>query len=114
MSKLCIRRHADRDVAEAYYLAAVDRATPRVPPLIAARREAKWAEVQAGGGPILQAEAEALGCSLQEVIDSVTAARRQWCEDEAQREAARVRAKALIRQADTPAEMHRIAAPWCD
>lgn len=107
MGKLRIRRHTDRDAAEAYYLDAVDRATSSVPSLIAARREVKWAEAQSGGGPILHAEAEALGCSLQDVIDSVTAARRQWCESEAAREAARVRAKALIRSAETPAEMHR-------
>ncbi|MDT8895493.1 hypothetical protein RSO41_12585 [Halomonas sp. I1] len=107
MGKLSIRRHADRDAAEAHYLDAVDRAAPGVPPLIAARREAKWQEALSGGGPILAAEADALGCSLQSVIDSVTAARSGWCESESAREAARIRAKTRIRHADTPADMHR-------
>ncbi|MDT8894169.1 hypothetical protein RSO41_05835 [Halomonas sp. I1] len=107
MAKLSVRRHADLDAAKAHYLAEVDQVTPSASPQIAAMREAKWAEAQAGDGPILQAEAEALGCTLQSVIDSVTAARREWCESEAAREAARIRAKARIRNADTPAEMHR-------
>ena len=107
MAKLSVRRHADRAAAEAHYLDAVDRAAPGVPPLIAARREAKWAEAQAGGGPILRAEADALGTSLQSVIDSVIAARREWCESEAAREAARIQAKTRIRNAETPADMHR-------
>ena len=107
MAKLSVRRHADRAAAEAHYLDAVDAAAPSTPTVIASRREAKWAEAQAGGGPILAAEAEALGTSLQSVIDSVTAARREWCESESAREAARIQAKARIRNADTPAEMHR-------
>ncbi len=107
MSKLRIRRHADRDAAEAYYLAEVDRAAPNVSPQITAMREAKWREAQAGDGPILRAEAEALGCTLQDVIDKVATARWQWCEAEASREAARIRAKNRIRNAGTPADMHR-------
>ncbi|WP_275289195.1 hypothetical protein [Halomonas elongata] len=107
MGKLRIKSHADRAAARAHYLDAVDRAAPDVPSLIAARREVKWAEVQAGDGPILRAEADALGCSLQSVIDSVIAARLQWCESEAAREAARIRAKTRIRNAETPADMHR-------
>ncbi|MDN3525624.1 hypothetical protein QWY79_10145 [Halomonas sabkhae] len=107
MAKLSVRRHADRDAAEAHYLDAVDRTTPSIPPLITARRDAKWQEAQEWGGPILSAEAQALGCSIQSVIDSVTAARREWCESEAAQEAARIRAKSRIRNAGTPAEMHR-------
>lgn len=114
MAKLTVCRHSDRDAAEAHYLAKVDRSMSDVPSRLAAMREAKWAEVQAGGGPILQAEAEALGCSLQDVIDSVTTARCRWCDAEAAREAARVAAKARIRAAKTPAEMRRIAATWRD
>lgn len=114
MSKLIIQRHSDRQAAEADYLAEVDRAATRASRKLDAMHEVKWQEAQAGGGPILQAEADALGCSLQDVIDSVTAARRRWCDAEAAREAARVAAKARIRAAKTPAEMHRIAATWRD
>lgn len=114
MSKLAVKIHADRAAAEARYLAQVDRDADSSAPRVTPMHEAKWQEVQAGVGPILRAEADALGCSLQEVIDSVTAARRRWSEAEAAREAARVAAKARIRAAESAADMHRIAATWRD
>lgn len=72
--------------------------------------EVKHQEALAGGGPMISAEAEALGMTVQEVIDSVLAARQQWQVLGAQIEAARLKAKKAIREAQTAAEMHRIAS----
>ncbi|HAO01866.1 MAG TPA: hypothetical protein DCQ42_09070 [Halomonas sp.] len=76
--------------------------------------EVKHQEALAGGGPMISAEAEALGMTVQEVIDSVLAARQQWQVLGAQIEAARLKAKKAIREAQTAAEMHRIASELQD
>ncbi|WP_427030925.1 hypothetical protein [Halomonas sp. H2] len=76
--------------------------------------EVKHQEALAGGGPMIQAEAEALGMTVQEVIDSVLVARQQWQVLGAQIEAARLKAKKAIREAQTAAEMHRIASELQD
>lgn len=76
--------------------------------------EVKHQEALAGGGPMIQAEADALGMTVQEVIDSVLVARQQWQVLGAQIEAARSKAKKAIREAQTAAEMHRIASELQD
>lgn len=76
--------------------------------------EVKYQEALAGGGPMISAEAEALGMTVQEVIDSVLVARQQWQVLGAQIEAARLKAKKAIREAQTAAEMHRIASELQD
>lgn len=70
--------------------------------------EAKYREAQAGGGSMLQAEAEALGVTEQEVVGSVLKARAKWEQANARIEAARVRAKKLVREAIDAEEMHGI------
>lgn len=76
--------------------------------------EVKHQEALAGGGPMIQAEADALGMTVQEVIDSVLVARQQWQVLGAQVEAARLKAKKAIREAQTAADMHRIASELQD
>ncbi|MGP9656491.1 hypothetical protein ACT3S5_00365 [Halomonas sp. AOP31-B1-25] len=76
--------------------------------------ELKYQEALAGGGPMISAEAEALGMTVQEVIDSVLVARQQWQVLGAQVEAARLKAKKAIREAQTAADMHRIASELQD
>lgn len=76
--------------------------------------ELKYQEALAGGGPMISAEVEALGMTVQEVIDSVLVARQQWQVLGAQIEAARSKAKKAIREAQTAAEMHRIASELQD
>lgn len=76
--------------------------------------EVKHQEALAGGGPMISAEAEALGMTVQEVIDSVLVACQQWQVLGAQIEAARLKAKKAIREAQTAAEMHRIASELQD
>ena len=70
--------------------------------------EAKYKEALAGGGPFITAEAEALGITEQEVIDSVLAARAQWESAGKAIEAIRLKAKKEVREAGTPAEMHAV------
>lgn len=107
MAKLPINRFLSLDDARTHYLHQVDRLAQGVSGTVSAAWQAKWQEVQNGGGPLLTAEAEALGLTEAEVIERVTAARQAWGIAEAAREAARIRAKHHIRQAENPADMHR-------
>lgn len=107
MAKLPVTTFPDREQAEAYYLAEIDKASPVTPASVVALREAKWQEAQKEQGPLLEAEAKALGCSIERVIVNITLAREAWCERMAAQEAARIKAKHRIRQADNPADMHR-------
>lgn len=112
MAKLSINRFSSLDDARTHYLDQVDRLAQSIPGTVSAAWHAKWQEVQDGGGPMLEAEAEALGITLTEVFERVTAARLIWSQTEAAREAARIKAKAAIRQAVTPGEMHAALATF--
>lgn len=70
--------------------------------------ELKYREAQAGGGPLLNAEATALGMSLQEVVDSVLSAHDAWLQVGAAIETGRLVAKRDIRNAQTPGEMYEV------
>lgn len=70
--------------------------------------EIKYQEALLGSGPYIEAEAEALEVPLQEVIDSIIAARHSSNQKISLLEGRRLRAKKLIRQAETAAEMHAI------
>lgn len=106
MAKLPINRFSSLDEARAHYLDQVDRLAISVPGTVSATWQIKWQEAVDGGGPMLEAEAEVLGIALAEVVERVTAARLAWSQTEAAREAARVKAKAVIRQSAAPGEMH--------
>lgn len=115
MAKLSVNRFADVAERQQHYLGEVDRLAEQV----RARHltvgsgqsmtyEVKHQEALAGGGPMLQAEADALGMTLQGVVDSVLAARQAWLVAGGQIEAARLKAKKDIRTATTASEMHQI------
>ncbi len=121
MATLKASTFTDRDSAERHFLGLVDQAAEnaRMRHLTpgsgqSMTYEVKHQEALAGGGPMISAEAEALGMTVQEVIDSVLAARQQWQVLGAQIEAARLKAKKAIREAQTAAEMHRIASELQD
>ncbi len=121
MATLKASTFTDRDSAERHFLGLVDQAAEnaRMRHLTpgsgqSMTYEVKYQEALAGGGPMISAEAEALGMTVQEVIDSVLAARQQWQVLGAQIEAARLKAKKAIREAQTAAEMHRIASELQD
>lgn len=105
MAKLSIKQFQNDDAATEHYLRQVDRMAGGTSGCLAAIREAKWREVLAGGGPLLEAEADAMGETVAETILRVTSARQAWEAIEADKEAARIKAKAAIRNASTPEEM---------
>lgn len=116
MAKLTVSRFKDLDETRAHYLATVDAEAERlrmqhVTPGNgqAMTYEEKHRQALAGGGLMITAEADALGLTEQEVIDSVLAARGRWELADAKIEAARIKAKRDIRAATTPAEMHAIS-----
>ena len=117
MAKLAIKRFEDIDTAQVFYAKQVDEAaeSARMRHLTpgagqSMTYEAKHQEALAGGGPIIEAEAEALGVTTQDVIDSVLLARQKWQALSAKIESARLKAKKQIREAETAAEMHRITS----
>lgn len=121
MANLKAFLHNTLDDAARHYLDIVDQAAERARMQHltpgsgqAMTYELKYQEALAGGGPLIQAEADALEVTLQEVIDSVLSARQQWQTLGAQIEAARLKAKKEIREAQTAAEMHRIASELQD
>lgn len=121
MATLKASTFADRDSAERHFLSLVDQAAEnaRLKHLTpgsgqSMTYEVKHQEALAGGGPMISAEVEALGMTVQEVIDSVLVARQQWQVLGAQVEAARLKAKKAIREAQTAADMHRIASELQD
>jgi hypothetical protein len=115
LAKLNVNQFTDGAERQSHYLGKVDdlaeqaRAKHTTPGSGQAMTyEVKYQEALAGGGLMLQAEADALGVTLQEVVDSVLAARSEWLTMGSQIEAARIKAKADIRAATTAAEMHQI------
>ncbi|PHS59686.1 MAG: hypothetical protein COB03_02260 [Alteromonas sp.] len=107
----------DRDSAERHFLGLVDQGAENARmrhltpgPGQSMTYELKHQEALAGGGPMIAAEAEALGVTNQEVVDSVLLARQKWQALSAKIESARLKAKKQIREAETAVEMHRIAS----
>lgn len=115
MAKLSVNRFSNNKERQQYYFNEVDQLAEQVRARHttpgsgqAMTYEVKHQEALAGGGPMLQAEADALGVTLQEVVDSVLAARQAWLVAGGQIEAARLKAKKNIRTATTASEMHQI------
>lgn len=116
MAKLTVTTFKDLSETKAHYLATVDAEAERLRMQHitpgqgqAMTYEEKHRQALDGGGPMITAEAEALGVTEQEVIDSVLAGRGRWDLAGAKIEAARIKAKRDIRAATTPAEMHAIS-----
>lgn len=108
MRRLSIRRFPEVEKARKHYLTLLDEQVASPPAGVTAVREAKWQEVQQGGGPLLEAEAAAMGETLEQTIARVAQARLSALEAQAVVEAERVQKKAAVRAARTPGEMHRI------
>ena len=115
MAKLTVKRFSDLDEAKAFYLGEADRKAEAERSRYitpgngqAMTYEAKHREALEGDGPLLRAEADALEMTVAEVAASVLAARAQWEEAGAQIEAARLKAKKQLRQAQTASEMHAV------
>ena len=70
--------------------------------------EAKLKEAQEGGGPLIEAEAQALGIEETDVIQSVLQAYQSWKQSCGVIEGIRIKAKAEVRAAPSPSEMYSI------
>lgn len=121
MATLKVSSFQDIDEAKQRFLGEVDSYAEELRAQIitaapgqAMAYEAKHREAMAGGGPFITSEALALEVTEQEVIDSVIQARTRWEEYGSLIESNRLRAKAAIRKASTPAEMHQIVKEYRD
>lgn len=115
MAKLSVKRFEDLAEAQDNYLRQIDSAaeTCRLRYITpgagqAMTYEQKYREALAGDGPLLQAEAVALDKTVSEVASEVLAAHAAWQVAGSHIEALRLKAKADVRAAESPAEMHAI------
>lgn len=115
MAKLSVKRFEDLAEAQTHYLRQVDSTAEQVRLRYitpgagqAMTYEQKYREAVAGDGPLLQAEANALGLTVSEVAQSVLDAHAAWQIAGARIEGLRLKAKADIRKAATAAEMHDV------
>jgi len=116
LTQLNVNKFPARVNAEAHYLNKVDEHAEAVRGAFITQgsgqamtymRKSEEAK-NPGGGPLLQAEAQALGISVSEVVASVTAANAAWEQAGIQIETARLVAKKQVREAQTASEMHAI------
>ncbi|MGE6580411.1 hypothetical protein ACQKD0_05170 [Vreelandella aquamarina] len=111
MTTLNAHTFASRDDAEARYLGLIDGAAATARHIDPAQAEVyreKLAEAKAGGGPLLAAEATALGADPETVRNAVLRNNHRWQQHVNAVELARITAKAAVRNAATAAAMHRI------
>lgn len=111
MTTLNAHTFASRDDAEAHYLALIDSAAAKARHIDPAQAEVyreKLTEAKAGGGPLLKAEAKALGTDADTVRNAVLRNHHRWQQHINRIELARITAKAAVRNAANAAAMHRI------
>lgn len=111
MTTLNAHTFASRADAETHYLALIDSeaAVARyIDPTLAEVYREKLAEANAGGGPLLAAEASALGVDHDTVRNAVLCSHHRRQRSVNRIELARITAKAAVRNATTAAAMHRI------
>lgn len=118
MAKLSINLVKSRDLLKEKYLADIDKKAEELrtklitaSPGQAMTYEEKYLEALDDSGspkPFLEKEAEALGVSVEEVAESVRNARARWRIKGPEIEARRMKAKALIKATEAPADMHAI------
>lgn len=109
--KISAHTFANRAVAEAHYLGLVDvwaAEKRRIDPAQAELYQRKANEARAGGGALLEAEAEATGSTVEYVCQSVLQEHTRREQFVFSIELKRVGAKAAIRREATAAGMHAI------
>lgn len=111
MATLNAHTFKSRNDAEAHYLGLIDvwaSEKRRIDPAQEAIYRRKALEASAGGGPLLDAEAEALRIDTLELCERVKASALETETAWRGIEIKRVKAKADIRAAQTAAQMHTI------
>lgn len=112
MANLKASTYANRELAEQHHLTLVDHAIAVARYTDASQEliyRQKVEEAVAGGGELLEAEAALLDKPINELIDSVLIQHNERQQRISQMELLRIKAKKEIREAQTAAEMHRIA-----
>ncbi|WP_447896059.1 hypothetical protein [Vreelandella sp. GE22] len=111
MATLNAKTYKTRDAAEAHYLGLVDEWASekrRIDPAQEAIYGRKAQEANTGGGPWLNAEADALCVDKAALCEQVKAAQAQRENEWRAIEIERLKAKAAVRGASSAAEMHAI------
>jgi hypothetical protein len=112
LANLKASTYANRELAEQHHLTLVDHAIAVARHTNASQEliyRQKVEEAVAGGGELLEAEAALLDKPINELIDSVLIQHNERQQRISQMELLRIKAKKEIREAQTAAEMHRIA-----
>ncbi|MGP9417285.1 hypothetical protein ACT3R4_18055 [Halomonas sp. AOP7-E1-9] len=115
MTTLKAHTFISRRDAEGHYLALVDSEAAKarhVDPAQETIYQRKLIEAVNGYGPLIEAEASATGVEVTTVAAAVIQQREVWEQHAHAIEVKRIKAKADIRNAATPAEMHRIVAAF--
>ncbi|MGE6778253.1 hypothetical protein ACQKFL_11500 [Vreelandella titanicae] len=97
--------------AESHYLSLIDATAANartIDPAQEAVYQRKLTEAMQGHGPLIEAEAEATGVEVSSVATAVIKKREAWEAHAHTVEVHRVKAKAAVRNADTPAAMHQV------
>ncbi|SDI27779.1 hypothetical protein SAMN04487867_10457 [Vreelandella titanicae] len=112
MATLNANTFKSRADAEARYLSLIDVAAAearKIDPAQEAVYQRKLTEAIQGSGALIEAEAEATGVEVSSVATAVIKEREAWEEHAHTVEVHRIKAKAAVRNADTPAAMHQVA-----
>lgn len=112
MAKITLNQFSSNKEAVSFYLRSVDEEIESARAEFITKGEGqamayeeKYKEAIIGGGPILQAEADALGLTLDQVVASVLVARSKWRLITEKTEPMRVRCKRDMRAATRASDM---------
>lgn len=111
MATLNASTFSSQGSAVEHYLTLIDEAAAKarhIDPTLAEIYRDKLAQAKAGGGPLLDAEAATLGADVGVVRQAVLRNHQHRQQHINRVELARVKAKADVRAASTPAKMHAI------
>lgn len=115
MTTLNVHSFGNKQDAERHHLALIDdvaASARRVDPAQEVIYQRKLTEAINGYGPLIEAEASATSVEVTTVAAAVIQQREVWEQHAHAIEVKRIKAKAGIRSAATPAEMHRIVAAF--
>lgn len=111
MATLNASTFKSRADAESRYLSLIDVAAAdarKTDPSQEAVYQRKLAQAIQGSGALIEAEAEATGVEVSSVATAIIKKRESWEAHADKVEVHRIKAKAAVRNADTPAAMHQV------
>ena len=111
MARLNAHTYTDRADAEQRYILKIDDAAAKARKIDATQADLyrqKYDEATAGGGPLLQAEADALNIDIATLCENVLQRHSERCAHTHDIEIERIKAKADVRGAANASAMHTI------